>query len=76
MLVARRLLLKIAPEIVHFDLTRVLQCLGVAEDQDRAGIDLGLRNRLRLAIKISRIDNKLAVPAVGCGLQRCDPSLV
>ena len=67
------LLPEIAPEIVHFNLTRVLQRLGVVEDQDRAGFDLGLGNRALLAVKISRVDNILAVPSVGCGYQGSDP---
>ncbi len=70
------LLLEIAPEIVHFNLTRVLQRLGVVEDQDRAGFDLGLGNRPLLAVKISRVDNILAVPSVGCGYLGSDPPLV
>ncbi len=59
-----RLLPEIAPKIAYSNLTRVLQRLGVAEDQARAGIDLGLRNRPLLDVETTGIHHVLAVPPV------------
>ena len=56
------------------DLTRVLQRLGVAEDQARVGIDLGLRNRPLLDVESGVIHQVLAIPPVYSGRNRNVPS--
>ena len=68
-----RLLPEIASKITHGNLTRVLQRLGVVEDQARAGLDLGLRNRLFMDVKIAGVHDVLAVPSVYRGRNGYDP---